>query len=408
MAKVLSLILAGGTGTRLQPLTLSRTEPSVPFAGSYRVIDYVLNNFVNSDLLRIYVLTQFKSQSLNEHLNKAWVLNNITDTFIDTIPAQMRMGKHWYGGTADAIYQNIHFIEEDQPDVVCIFGSDHIYKMDIRQKIEFHQNKEAVLTVSAIKVPKKEAYRFGIIEVDKDQKMIAFVEKPSIEDAPTIPGDPDHVLASMGNYIFDAKTLCQELRRDSENKNSSHDFAKDIIPKLCNQGGVYIYDFATNVIPGEEDYETYWRDVGTIESYWQGNMELTKAKPPMSLYNRHWPLHTYYPALPPAFFKSINGKKCVIRKSLVSDGCHITSASIKKSVIGSNVFVDEDSKISKSVILNDTKIGKNCTISKTIMDKNVFIADNIEIGVNLENDKKRFVVTDDGIVVIAKDTKVYQ
>ncbi|MCK5818768.1 MAG: glucose-1-phosphate adenylyltransferase [Psychromonas sp.] len=408
MAKVLSLILAGGTGTRLQPLTQSRTKPSVPFGGSYRLIDCVLNNFVNSDLLRIYVLTQFKSQSLNEHLHKAWMLNNVTDTFIDTIPAQMRMGKHWYSGTADAIYQNIHFIEEDQPDIVCIFGSDHIYKMDIRQKIAFHEKKKAVLTVSAIKLPKKEAYHFGIIKVDKNGRMIGFVEKPSIEDAPTIPGDPDHVLASMGNYIFDSKELCKELKLDAKNKNSSHDFGKDIIPKLYKQGSVYVYDFSTNVIPGEEDFETYWRDVGTIESYWQGNMELTKAKPPMSLYNKRWPLHTYYPALPPAFFKSTGGIKCVIRKSLISDGCHITSASIKKSVIGSNVFIGKNSNVFESVILDDTKIGKNCTIIKSIIDKDVFVADNIEIGVNLEKDKKRFVVSDDGIVVIAKGTKVYE
>lgn len=406
MSKVLSLILAGGTGTRLQPLTQSRTKPSVPFGGSYRLVDCVLNNFVNSDLLRIYVLTQFKSQSLNEHLNKGWMLNNITDTFIDTIPAQMRMGKHWYAGTADAIYQNIHFIEDDKPDLVCIFGSDHIYKMDIRQKIAFHEEKKAVLTVSAIKLPKDQAYHFGIIEVDTEGRMIGFVEKPAVEDAPTIPGDPDHVLASMGNYVFDSKELCKELKLDAKNENSSHDFGHDIIPKLYAQGSVYVYDFSTNVIPGEEDYETYWRDVGTIESYWEGNMELVQTNPPLSLYNKKWPMHTYYPALPPACFKNVDDKLSKIRKSLISDGCLITSAKIEESVLGSNVFVGQNTSIFQSVILDDTKIGKNCKLVKVIIDKDVVIADNIEIGVNLEDDKKRFVVSDDGIVVVAKGMRV--
>jgi glucose-1-phosphate adenylyltransferase len=405
MSKVLSLILAGGTGTRLQPLTQSRTKPSVPFGGSYRLVDCVLNNFVNSNLLRIYVLTQFKSQSLNEHLNKAWVLNSITDTFIDTIPAQMRMGKHWYSGTADAIYQNIQFIEEDEADLVCIFGSDHIYKMDIQQKIKFHEEKEAVLTVSAIKLPKSEAYHFGIIEVDTEGRMIGFVEKPSVEDAPTIPGDPDHVLASMGNYVFDSKELQKELREDAAKEDSTHDFGNDIIPKLYPQGKVFVYDFSTNVIPGEEHLDTYWRDVGTIESYWQGNMELVSSNPPLSLYNKKWPMHTYFPALPPAHFRNTNDEKCIIRKCMIADGCHITSATIKKSVVGSNVFVGKGSNILESVILDDTKIGKNCILNKVIIDKDVQIGDNVQIGLNLEDDKARFPVSD-GIVIVPKGSIV--
>jgi len=405
MSKVLSLILAGGTGTRLQPLTQSRTKPSVPFGGSYRLVDCVLNNFVNSNLLRIYVLTQFKSQSLNEHLNKAWVLNSITDTFIDTIPAQMRMGKHWYSGTADAIYQNIQFVEEDDADLVCIYGSDHIYKMDIQQKIKFHEEKDAVLTVSAIKLPKSEAYHFGIIEVDAEGRMIGFVEKPSVEDAPTIPGDPDHVLASMGNYVFDAKELCKELHEDAAKEDSTHDFGNDIIPKLYPQGRVFVYDFSTNVIPGEEDFDTYWRDVGTIESYWQGNMELVSSNPPLSLYNKKWPMHTYFPALPPAYFKNSGDDKSIIRKCMISDGCHITSATIKKSVLGSNVFVGKNTRIFESVILDDTKIGKNCVLNKVIIDKDVEIGDNVQIGLNLEDDKARFPVSD-GIVIVPKGSRV--
>ena len=405
MAKVLSMILAGGEGSRLYPLTQSRTKPSVPFGGSYRLVDCVLNNFVNSSLLRIYVLTQFKSQSLNEHLNKAWALNSITDTFIDAIPAQMRTGKHWYSGTADAIYQNLQFIASDEADLVCIFGSDHIYKMDIRQKIAYHQEKEAVLTVSAIRLPKEQAYHFGIIEVDDEGRMIGFAEKPSVEDAKTIPGDPDHVLASMGNYVFDSKALQAELIRDAADENSSHDFGKDIIPQLYPQGKVFVYDFTTNTIDGEVG-ETYWRDVGTIESYWEANMDLIKSEPAISLYNRKWPMHTHYPALPPASFRDSEQFICTIRRSLISDGCHISGATIKKSVLGFNSFVGTNTNIYESVLLGDTKVGSNCILTKVIIDKDVKIADNIQIGVNLEEDRKRFTVSDEGIVVIPKGARI--
>lgn len=405
MAKVLSMILAGGEGSRLYPLTQSRTKPSVPFGGSYRLIDCVLNNFVNSDLLRIYVLTQFKSQSLNEHLRKAWELNSFTDTFIDAIPAQMRKGKHWYSGTADAIYQNLQFIQADEAKLVCIFGSDHIYKMDIRQKIEFHKEKDATLTVSAIRLPKEQAYHFGIIEVDEENRMIGFAEKPAVEDAKTIPGDPDHVLASMGNYVFKSEELQAELTRDAANENSSHDFGKDIIPHLMPTGKVYVYDFTTNKIPNEEG-EAYWRDVGTIESYWEANMDLIKSTPPISFYNRAWPMHTHYPALPAANFQNNGDNTCTIRKSLISDGTLIHGATIKKSVLGFNCRIGQGADIYESVLLGDTKIGKNCVIVKTIIDKDVEIADGVQIGVNLEDDKKRFTVSDDGIVVIPKGIKI--
>ena len=405
MAKVLSMILAGGEGSRLYPLTQSRTKPSVPFGGSYRLIDCVLNNFVNSDLLRIYVLTQFKSQSLNNHLHAAWELSSVTDAFIDAIPAQMRTGKNWYCGTADAIYQNLQYLQSDEAETVCIFGSDHIYKMDIRQKIEFHQKKDAVLTVSAIKLPKEQAYHFGIIEVDHEGRMIGFVEKPAVEDAKTIPGDPDHVLASMGNYVFNSKELQKELIRDAATEDSSHDFGKDIIPHLYPQGRVFVYDFTQNVIPGEKN-EAYWRDVGNIDSYWQSNMDLIKPKPPICLYNPKWPMHTYYPALPAAHFRDSDNANCVIRKSQVSDGCFIKGATIIKSILGFNCFVEQDSEISHSILLGDTKIGKNCKLTKVIVDKDVTIADNVQIGVNLENDKKRFTVSDKGVVVIPKGAKI--
>lgn len=405
MAKVLSMILAGGEGSRLYPLTQSRTKPSVPFGGSYRLIDCVLNNFVNSELWRIYVLTQFKSQSLNTHLHSAWEFNGFTDSFIDPIPAQMRKGKHWYSGTADAIYQNLQFIESDKADIICIFGSDHIYKMDIRQKIEFHTQKEAILTVSAIRLPKDQAPRFGIIEVDEEGRMIGFSEKPSIEDAKTIPGDPNFVLASMGNYVFRSVELQAELIRDAADPNSSHDFGKDIIPHLVPSGKVFVYDFTENKIPNEKA-EAYWRDVGTIESYWEANMDLIKADPALSFYNPAWPMHTYYPPLPAANFQNNGNIACTIRKSLISDGGLIIAATIQKSVLGFNCFIDQGTEIFESILLGDTKIGKNCVITKAIIDKDVRIADGIKIGVNLEDDRKRFTVSDEGIVVIPKGANI--
>lgn len=405
MSKVLSMILAGGEGSRLYPLTQSRTKPSVPFGGSYRLVDCVLNNFVNSDLLRIYVLTQFKSQSLNEHLRSAWELNSFTDTFIDAIPAQMRKGKHWYSGTADAIYQNLQFIQSDEANTICIFGSDHIYKMDIRQKIAFHKEKNATLTVSAIRLPKEQAYHFGIIEVDEEGRMIGFAEKPAVEDAKTIPGDPDHVLASMGNYVFKSQELQDELIRDAADENSTHDFGKDIIPHLVPGGQVFVYDFTTNTIPNE-DGETYWRDVGTIESYWEAHMDLIKSAPAISFYNKAWPMHTNYPPLPAANFQNNGDTTCTIRKSLISDGGLIMGASIKKSILGFNCFVDKGADIFESILLGDTKVGKNCVIVKTIIDKDVKIADGVQIGVNPDEDRKLFTVSDDGIVIVPKGARI--
>ena len=403
MAGVLGMILAGGEGTRLMPLTASRSKPAVPFGGSYRLIDFALNNFVNADLMRIYVLTQFKSQSLFMHMKKGWNVAGITDRYIDPIPAQMRDGKRWYEGTADAIYQNIRFIEVAAPDEVCIFGSDHIYKMDIRQMLDFHRRKEAQLTVSALRMPIEKASQFGVIEVDDKGQMVGFEEKPA--QPKCVPGEPDWALVSMGNYIFDAASLYRELREDAENKHSSHDFGKDVIPKMYPQGGVYVYDFSSNVIKGERK-ETYWRDVGTIESYWEAHMDLLGKDPAFSLYNRSWPMHTYYPPLPPATFIDVDDQKVKITDSLVSGGSYIQGSNIYKSVLGYRSNIGAGSCISESVILGDVKIGAGCTIKRTIIDKNVEIAPGTVIGENIELDKQRFHVSPSGIVVIAKGTKV--
>ncbi|MGO1298190.1 MAG: glucose-1-phosphate adenylyltransferase [Vibrio sp.] len=403
MAGVLGMILAGGEGKRLMPLTGTRSKPSVPFGGSYRLIDFALNNFVNADLLRVYVLTQFKSQSLYLHLKKGWNVGGITERFIDPIPAQMRDGKRWYEGTADAIYQNLRFVELADPSEVCIFGSDHIYKMDIRQMLDAHRRSGAQLTVSAIRMPVEKASDFGIIEIDTEGRMIGFEEKP--EHPKCIPGEPEWALVSMGNYIFSTDSLCRELAIDAENPQSGHDLGHDIIPKMYPQGTVYIYDFSTNKIQGES-HDNYWRDVGTIESYWEAHMDLLGSEQKFSLYNRFWPLHTFYPPLPPATFVDSAEKKVNITDSMVSGGSFIHGSNIYKSVLGYRTNIATGCCISESVILGDVKVGAGCTIKRTIIDKGVEIAAGTVIGEDLEADRARFDVSSSGIVVVAKGMKV--
>ncbi|MGF1734681.1 glucose-1-phosphate adenylyltransferase [Photobacterium satsumensis] len=403
MAGVLGMILAGGEGSRLRPLTDTRTKPAVPFGGSYRLIDFALNNFLNADLMKIYVLTQFKSQSLYVHMKKGWNVSGITGRFIDPIPAQMRMGKRWYDGTADAIYQNMRFMQLEEPDQVCIFGSDHIYKMDVKQMLDFHLEKKADLTVAALRMPLSEASAFGVIEVDENGCMVGFEEKPA--NPKSIPGDPENALVSMGNYIFETDVLCQELEEDAVNEESSHDFGKDIIPKLFPQGKVFVYDFMTNIIPGEKT-AGYWRDVGTIESYWQAHMDLLSEDAPFSLYNRQWQLHTYYPPLPPATLLDSDDCKVDTNNCMISAGSYIRGAKVYKSVLGFRTNVDQNTMISESIILGDVKIGANCSIRRAIIDKNVMIAPGTVIGENLEEDKKHYHVSDEGIVVIPKGAKI--
>ena len=403
MAGVLGMILAGGEGSRLRPLTDSRSKPSVPFGGSYRLIDFALNNFVNADLMKIYVLTQFKSQSLYLHLKKGWNVSGITGRFIDPIPAQMRMGKRWYDGTADAIYQNIRFIQLEEPDQVCIFGSDHIYKMDVKQMLDFHLEKKADLTVSALRMPLSEASAFGVIEVDENGCMVGFEEKPA--NPKSIPGDPEHALVSMGNYIFETGVLCKELEEDAVIEQSSHDFGKDIIPKLFPQGKVFVYDFTTNEIPGEKS-SGYWRDVGTIQAYWQAHMDLLSEEAPFSLYNRQWQLHTYYPPLPPATILDTEDCKVDIKSCMISAGSYIRGAKVHRSVLGFRTNIDQCTTITESVILGDVKIGAGCSIRRAIIDKNVEIAPGTIIGEDLEQDREKYHVSDEGIVVIPKGAKI--
>ncbi|MEO3878858.1 glucose-1-phosphate adenylyltransferase [Rheinheimera fenheensis] len=407
MSGVLTMILAGGEGTRLAPLTGIRAKPAVPFGGNYRIIDFVLNNFVNSDLLQIFVITQFKSHSLMKHLSRAWRVSGLTNRFIDPIPAQMQTGKHWYLGTADAIYQNLHLIHGLDPEHVCVFGGDHIYKMDVRDMLNYHRQNNARLTVAAIPVPVEQAHEFGVIEVDARGKMIGFEEKPK-SNPKTIPGRPDYVLASMGNYIFEAKTLVDVLEDDAKQVDSKHDFGHNIIPALYPSGDVYVYDFSSNTIRGENERSAgYWRDVGTLDSYYQANMDLIAVEPPFDLYNRYWPLRGYTPPVPPAkFVHDETNRTGQAISSMVASGCIVSGAIVYQSILGFNAHVHSHSYIEKCVLMGNNDIGRGCRIRRAIIDKDVKIAPGTVIGEDPVLDKQRFHVSASGVVVIPKGAKI--
>jgi len=408
MSNVLTMILAGGEGSRLKPLTAVRTKPAVPFGGNYRIIDFVLSNFVNSGLLKIFVLTQFKSHSLMQHLREGWRMpSGIAKQFIDPVPAQMRTGKKWYAGTADAIYQNMNLIEDEDPDQICIFGADHIYRMDIMQMMRFHLKRKAVLTVAAIPVPVMDAGKFGIIEVDEEWRMTGFVEKP--KKAPrTIPGNPDYVLASMGNYIFERKQLVEQLRKDSRNKKSAHDFGQNILPEMYSGGEVYVYDFSRNYIPGVKEMEKgYWKDVGTLDTYWETNMDLVGIDPQFNLYNRNWPVLTYNPPLPPSKFVHFSEHRTGHAiNSMIGTGTIISGSHVENSVVGYSARIHSYAHVDQSVIMSYVEIGRGAKVRKAIIDKHVNIAPGAEIGYDLKKDRKKFKVTESGIVVIPKGAKV--
>lgn len=400
--RVLAFVLAGGKGTRLYPLTKERAKPAVPFGGKYRIIDFVLSNLVNSGIYSIYVLTQFRSQSLLQHLRDGWQFGGpLSSHFIIPVPAQMRTpGETWYQGTADAIYQNLNLIEQSSPDVVAIFGADHVYRMNIREMIEFHQRKGAEVTVAAIPVPKKMSVEFGVIETAPDDRIVGFYEKKA--HAPTMPGDPERVYASMGNYIFSTPTLLRELQRDAADENSSHDFGRDILPSLVGRAAVYAYNFETNRIPGEPPGKpAYWRDVGTIEAYYEANMDLRAVEPALNLYNRQWPLRTASYATPPAkFVFDEEGRRGQAIDSIVSGGSILSGGLVRNSVIGRGVRVHSGAVVEDSIVFDNCDIGRRARIRRAILDKNVHVPPDARIGYDLEEDRRRYHVTETGIVVV--------
>ena len=405
----LVMILAGGEGKRLYPLTKDRAKPAVPFGGRYRIIDFVLNNFINSGFFKIKVLTQYKSDSLNKHITRGWALSPFLNQYVDLAPAQMRTGSDWYRGTADAIYQNVFHITDEDPDYVCIFGGDHIYKMDVSQMLDYHKEKNADLTISAIPIPIEEAHEFGIIEVDDDWKLINFVEKP--QTAPkSIPGNPNMCLASMGNYIFNKDSLLKALEEDEKIENSNHDFGKNVIPMMLNEGKrIYVYNFNDNAFPGMSNRERgYWMDVGSIDAYWQANMDLLDYDPELNLYSQAWPLRTFNYNYPPAKFIWDEGERVgMATNSMVSEGCIVSGAGLSRCVLSPKVKVNSFSQISESILMENVEIGRHSRIKKAIIDKNVIVPANTRIGFNKEEDIKRgFHVSPNGVTVVPKGAKL--
>ena len=405
----LVMILAGGEGKRLFPLTRDRAKPAVPFGGRYRIIDFVINNFINSGFYKLKILTQYKSDSLNQHIARSWPVSPILGQYIDLVPAQMRIDGHWYKGTADAVYQNLTHIYDEKPKHVCVFGGDHIYRMDVSQMMRFHKQKEAVLTISAIPIPISEASEFGIIEVDENSKLTGFQEKP--KDKPKcIPNRPDMCLASMGNYIFETEELVKEVQEDANNPESSHDFGKNIIPKMLKDGqNIYVYDFSQNEYTGMTESERgYWRDVGSIDSYWQANMDLLNYQPELNLYCTDWPLRTYNYNFPPAKFIWEEGDRVgMATNSMVSEGCIISGGSISRCVLSPQVRINSFSNVTDSILMENVNVGRYSEIRKAIIDKNVEIPPYTKIGINPEEDKARgFLVSPGGVTVVPKGAKL--
>ena len=396
------MVLAGGKGTRLYPLTKDRAKPAVPFGGKYRIVDFVLSNLVNSGVFSTYVLTQFKSQSLLQHLRDTWQFGSLLPyQFIVPVPAQMRStDETWYQGTADAIFQNIDLITRAEPDLVLVFSADHVYRMNIREMIEFHNEKGADATVAAIPMAKELASEFGVIELGPDDRITGFHEKQL--DAPTMPGNPEQIFASMGNYVFTADILLRELIADAANEESSHDFGKDILPSLMQRAHVYAYNFSNNHIPCDPPgVLPYWRDVGTIDAFYEANMDLRAITPALNLYNAQWPLGPTRETYPPAkFVFDQEERRGHAIDSILSGGCILSGGSVRNSVLGRAVRVHSGAVVEDSVIFDNCDIGRNARVRNAILDKNVQVPEGATIGFDLEQDRSFHHVSDNGIVVV--------
>jgi len=402
--RILAFVLAGGRGERLGPLTRDRTKPAVPFGGRYRIIDFVLSNLVNSGIHAIYVLTQYKAQSILEHMQRGWVHRVVgRDAFIRVVPAQMQLGPDWYQGTADSVFQNINLMEQFQPDVVVVFGADHIYKMNIRQMLNFHLESEADASVACLPVPRQEACGFGIVSVDERGKVNAFVEKPA--DPPPMPGKPEQALASMGNYIFKPEVLVSVLQADAARPDSAHDFGRSVLPVLASSCRLFAYDFTQNRIPGSLVPEelAYWRDVGTIEAYYEANLDLKNVEPQLNLFNWKWPIMTTSFNDPPAkFVFDEEGRRGTAIQCIVSPGCILAGGYAKDSMLGRNVFLDAGCDVRDSILFENVYVGPGARIRRAIIDKNVRIEAGDTVGYDLERDRQRFFVSETGIVVLPK------
>lgn len=396
-ANVLGIVLAGGEGKRLWPLTADRAKPAVPFGGNYRLIDFVLSNLVNAGLHRICVLTQYKSHSLDRHISTAWRLSSVLGQYITTVPAQQRLGRRWYTGSADAIFQSLNLVYDERPDYIAVFGADHVYRMDAGQMVARHIESGAGVTVAGIRVPRTEAKAFGCIASDESGRITEFLEKPS--DPPAVPDDPDVTFASMGNYVFTTEVLLDALQADAEEDDSDHDMGGNIIPRLVNAGDAAVYDFADNVVPGATDRDAgYWRDVGTVDTYYESHTDLVSVHPIFNLYNQRWPIRTATAPFPPAKF--VEGG--IAQDSIVGAGTIISGAIVRRSVISPNVRVEAGAEVSDSVVLPGTRVGRGAIVRGAILDKNVVIPDGALVGVDLAMDRARYTVSQGGVVVLGK------
>ncbi|GDX25542.1 glucose-1-phosphate adenylyltransferase [Actinomycetes bacterium] len=398
----LGIVLAGGEGKRLMPLTADRAKPAVPFGGSYRLVDFVLSNLVNAGFLRIAVLTQYKSHSLDRHLTTTWRMSTLLGNYITPVPAQQRLGPRWYTGSADAILQNFNLIHDENPKHVIVFGADHVYRMDSNAMYLSHLESGAGVTVAAIRVKRSEASEFGVIELDSDGVTIkAFHEKP--KDPPAMPGHPDLCLVSMGNYIFRRDAMEEALILDSEDVDSRHDLGANIIPAMTRAGLAKVYDFANNVVPGETERDKgYWRDVGSIDTYFEAHMDLVSPLPIFNLYNRQWPILTNPPSLPPAKFS----ERGIAFDSVVGAGSIISGGELRRTVASYDVYAGRDSVVESSVLMPAVRIGDGARVKNAILDKNVIVEPGASIGFDLERDRQRFTVSPGGIVVVGKGVVV--
>jgi glucose-1-phosphate adenylyltransferase len=402
---VMGMVLAGGEGKRLMPLTRDRAKPAVPFAANYRLIDFALSNLVNGRYLRIAVLTQYKSHSLDRHLAQTWRMSPLFNNYVMSVPAQMRVGPRWFEGSADAIYQNLNIIADERPDYIIVFGADHVYRMDPEQMVDAHLQSGAAVTVAAIRVPRREADRFGVIVPGANNRIASFREKPPPAEVEGLPGDPEHIFASMGNYVFTTKALVEAVRSDAEKAESAHDMGGNIITMLVKAGQAAVYDFAENVIPGATGRDKgYWRDVGTLDSYYDAQMDLISVHPIFNLYNQEWPIHSHQGSVPPAkFVFDEDARRGVAIDSMVSGGVIVSGGKVRRSVISPGAVIHSGALVEDCVLMHNVDVGRGAVVRRAIIDKGIRIPAGARIGVDAEEDRARgFTISEGGVVCLGK------